>query len=405
MHYLQELTVRLLALDQLLGSVALQEQKDLDLEAVLSKDCGAPNSQEAAAWCSEELYYVVDTVPRFDLIPATLVDICRTSWQGRVYENVYRRPDAKASRNPTCSEVIQLLPKLDRVLKTGLNNKIIAIVALGRCGRFCATSYIFELTALVPAFRFLDLPTEVRLQVYADLLPRQPYFILKDVKPRRHAEPCYDLAALRTCWRIHNELINEFYKDETLVMNVYNFFRWHGLAVRNTIPRERLLVLGMRKETRLCFKRLEIRFLDTKEPHADRPGLYWEAIHHDEGWVNGTVDTYFREVLDSFPNIKQATVSFEIEETQLRYWFGIRRALPAIAEYLISEIPERIKLRWDFQPTSHPDLQDLRVDEEDIMDDIKATVNKETAKRGRVVELGKGIIKEYIVSVPNGPYY
>jgi len=243
------------------------------------------------------------------------------------------------------------------------------------------------------------------LQVYADLLPRQPYFILKDVKPRRHAEPSYDLAAFRTCWRIYNELIKEFYQDETLVMNVYNFYQWHEWAIINTSPRERLLVLGMRRETRLCFKRLEIRFLDMKDPHADRPGLYWEAMHHDEGWESGAVDSYFREMLDEFPNIERATVSFEIEETQLQNWSGVQRTLPNIARYLISEIPERIKLRWDFQPTSHPDLQDLRVAEEDIMDDIKATVSKETAKRGRVVELGKGIIKEYIVSVPNGPYY
>jgi len=152
MHDLQELTVRLLALDQLLGSVALQEQHDLDLEAVLSKDCGAPESQKAAAWSLEELYYVVDTVPRFDLIPATLVDICRTSWQGRVYENVYHRPDANEPRNPTCSEVIQLLPKLDGVLKTSLNNELNAIVALGRCGRFRATSHILELTPFSTAF-------------------------------------------------------------------------------------------------------------------------------------------------------------------------------------------------------------------------------------------------------------
>lgn len=34
--------------------------------------------------------------------------------------------------------------------------------------------------------------------------------------------PRYDLAALRTCQRIHGELVDHFYKDQVLVINVYD---------------------------------------------------------------------------------------------------------------------------------------------------------------------------------------
>lgn len=138
---MQELHARLLALDQLLGSVPLLQQRSLDLEAILSNDSKDANLEEfaslhiAPSWDAETLYKVVDTVPRFDLIPATLINICKTSWQGRIYQNVYRHSDTDITRHPTCSEVLQLLPKLDRVLETYLNDKINAIMGLGRLAK------------------------------------------------------------------------------------------------------------------------------------------------------------------------------------------------------------------------------------------------------------------------------
>lgn len=139
MQQMQELLLRLIALDQLLDSVPLQEQREYDLEAILLKDFKDPKSQEVAEQYTTlwrdvgGLYKVVGTLLRFDLIPATLVYVCKTSWQARIYENVYRRSDINKSRDPTCSEVLQLLPKLDRVLETSLSDNINAIVGLGRC--------------------------------------------------------------------------------------------------------------------------------------------------------------------------------------------------------------------------------------------------------------------------------
>lgn len=127
---IQELVLRLLALDRLLGSVPLHQQQDLHLDTIFSEDAKALGLKDIKSpnttplWDVGGLYKVVDTVPRFDRIPATLLDICKTSWRGRTYQNVYRHSDITGSRDPTCSKVLQLLPKLDRLLETFLSNKI-----------------------------------------------------------------------------------------------------------------------------------------------------------------------------------------------------------------------------------------------------------------------------------------
>jgi hypothetical protein len=143
LQYLQKLHsrlhARLLALDQLLGSVPLQQQRYLDLEAILSGDTNDPKSQEFTSpyrnysWDALELFKVVDTVPRFDLIPATLIHVCKASWQGRISEDIYRHSDINEHRDPFCSEVLHLLPKIDQVLGTSLSGKMNSIVSLGKC--------------------------------------------------------------------------------------------------------------------------------------------------------------------------------------------------------------------------------------------------------------------------------
>lgn len=231
------------------------------------------------------------------------------------------------------------------------------------------------------------------MHAYAYILPRQQYLTLLNVEPSRHALPRYNLATLRICRRIHNELVDHFYKDQVLVMNVYDP-RDCAWAFKKNSPRDRLIAHNMRKETRSCFKKLEIRILDTDEPNFDRRGSYWEANKTDL-W---DCDEYFTETLEAFPDLESATVSFEIGENKLRYWTGWYHAIGIIAQFLISSIPERIQIQWDFQPTSDPDLQELAEEEEEIMYEAKRMVAEETAKRGGTVQLGTRIIKEHIVT-------
>ncbi|KAJ8110661.1 hypothetical protein OPT61_g6547 [Boeremia exigua] len=351
---LQELRLRLIVLDQLLGSVPLQQQQqELDFGTLLSEDFIASISDEVA---TQGLYKIVKTVPRFDLIPAVLVNVCR-----------YK------TRDPTCSEVLALLPRLDKFLELSLYEKINAI------------------TSLVPPFRLLDLPTELRLYLYTYILPRQPYLTLLNIEPRRHAIPRFDLAALRTCQQIHDELIDHFYKDQVLVMNVYDLEE-SSWAFVVTSPRDRLIALNMRRETRSCFKRLEIRMLDIGDPRTDRKGSYWEAMETDV-WDS---DPYFTETLQAFPNLETATVSFEILENNLRYWGGWFLSLGRSARFMYESVPKHIQLRWDFRPTSDPSLQELAEEKEAIMWNLKEVVAEEEAKRGGTVQLGKSVVNEPI---------
>lgn len=130
------------------------------------------------------------------------------------------------------------------------------------------------------------------------------------------------------------------------------------------------------------------------DPNIYRKGSYWEAIETDT-W---NIDPYFTEVLEAFPNLESITVSFEIEVVNLRYWSGWYHTLGYIARFLISKIPKNIEVIWDFQPTSHPDLQKVAKEEEEIMEEVKRIVAEETAEKGSTVKLGEGIIKEHIVS-------
>lgn len=127
-----------------------------------------------------------------------------------------------------------------------------------------------------------------------------------------------------------------------------------------------------------------------KNPNTYRKGSYWEAMETDV-WNS---DPYFAEILEAFPNLESALVSLEMEEANLRYWMGWYHTLGYIAQFLISSIPKHIKMRWGFQPTSHPSLQEVNKEEEEIMEEIKSMVAEETAEKGGTVQLGESIIKE-----------
>lgn len=154
-QYMQQLRAQLHALGLLFGSVPLQQpqQPNLDLDAILSE--GLTNTELQGEVPVEGpidteklymLYMSVNAVPRFDLIPATLVNIYKTSLQGMTYQNVYCHSGMNKPRNPTCSEVLQLLPRLDEVLETSLSDKVNTLINTGKCNCHYASLLIIILT-------------------------------------------------------------------------------------------------------------------------------------------------------------------------------------------------------------------------------------------------------------------
>jgi hypothetical protein len=202
--------------------------------------------------------------------------------------------------------------------------------------------------------------------------------------------PRYSLDCLRTCRRIYSELVDEFYKDQTLVINVYDII-YSAYALIATSPRDRRLAFNMRTETRSYFKKLEIRLLDMKDPNAYRKGPYWESMN-EEAFSS---DRQFKDITGAFPNLESATISFELDEMNIRYWGGSYSTFARMAEGLFAQMPGHIELRWDFRPTIRPDLQELAKEMDGIMSSTKKVVSEETAKRGGTVQLGESIIKDY----------
>ena len=160
----------------------------------------------------------------------------------------------------------------------------------------------------------------------------------------------------RTCRQIHSELVKHFYKDQTLVVDIYEIHEscW---ALSKTRARGSSIAFSIRKETRSYFKSLEIRLLTCKDPNICRKGPHW-AAHETADW-----ETMFEYTLKAFPNLETALVSFELEENLLRYWTGWVNSLVLVAQWLVLNIPRKIDLRWNFQPTSNSDLQALALEE------------------------------------------
>ena len=193
---------------------------------------------------------------------------------------------------------------------------------------------------------------------------------------------------------MHDELIDHFYKNQVLVMNVYDMVEKGEWAFCRMTPRNHLIVSSMKETTRSCFDSLEIRALDTKDPNIYRKGRHLEEWPAYGEW---DFDQRFTEIIETFVNIKSVTVSFEIEGNNLMNWWTWNGTLEKIAGYLTSNIPRRMEVRWDFQPSSHPDLQEVEgFDIARTMDKAKDVVAKDAAKRREIVRTGKSIIKEYI---------
>lgn len=156
-QHIQQLCAQLHALDLLLGSVPLQQHSSLNLNTIFSEclaDTEIPDTTPTEYSTNTEkldaLCIIVNTVPRFDLIPAILIDIYKKLLQGVIYRNVYRHSDINKSRDPTCSEVLQLLPTLDEELKTSLCDRFNALINKGKCK--CVSILVMTLTTYSGTF-------------------------------------------------------------------------------------------------------------------------------------------------------------------------------------------------------------------------------------------------------------
>jgi hypothetical protein len=124
-HEAQQLRAQVRMLDKILASLPLERHNELNLNAILSANIMDTTEN------SGTLREIVDTVPSSRMIPAILIDLYMTSLRDRIYRNEFQHSDTSKTRNPTSSEVLQLLPELDKNSKTSLRVKFDAVLDRG----------------------------------------------------------------------------------------------------------------------------------------------------------------------------------------------------------------------------------------------------------------------------------
>ena len=112
------LALKLRALDAMLCSTPEAHHRELDLAALAQSD--TTTQTVADTEMLDGLRALVKPLRRPELIPDAFVELYTAALQGRVYINVFRNSEPYKGPNPTCSEVLRLLPDIDNLLDTSL---------------------------------------------------------------------------------------------------------------------------------------------------------------------------------------------------------------------------------------------------------------------------------------------
>jgi len=119
------LILKLRTIDGLLCSTPIGRHRQLDLTAIVQSD--ATMQAIADTDTAQDLQILVRHLHRPELIAATFVELYTTALHGRIYCNVYRCEDDLLGPDPTCSEVLGLLPAVDQLLDTSLREYFDAV--------------------------------------------------------------------------------------------------------------------------------------------------------------------------------------------------------------------------------------------------------------------------------------
>ncbi|KAF1963738.1 hypothetical protein CC80DRAFT_487068 [Byssothecium circinans] len=198
-----ELILQLRALDTKLESMRLEEQREFDFDFFLQY--GPLPSTPRPASEAPELLILLRKFPTPVLIPRVFLDAYKAALHGRPFVNEWNISDFRMGRDPTCSSVLAILRLVDNLLHTSLK------------ARFDA------LDATVAAFPFLNLPAELRLQVYSHLFPRDTPLALAAepiVLPKQQPVKIH-LDILRTNHQLHDEVTEHFYAKRTLYITFH----------------------------------------------------------------------------------------------------------------------------------------------------------------------------------------
>ncbi|KAF1838430.1 hypothetical protein BDW02DRAFT_594686 [Decorospora gaudefroyi] len=313
------LKLRIQALDQALSSMPPEEADEAHVETIAEACRQRPFHESVYVAGSEQFYLIVKRLSRPDLLPDVYVEAYKTVLQGRPYVNAHNVSDLSKGVDPTFSEIRLLLPELDRVCETDLQ------------GAFARRE--------IRPFAFLQLPAELRLQVYSYILPREARITLEPMY-RGQKAPRRRLDIMRVNTRLHDEVTKYLYEHRTLFMPVARhptnkaFGDEYVARIYNTIA-------TMNPATLHLFKHLEIQISHCQDRHivASR---YLPRIADPMRHIFRKL-TALETLTIQFGPV--ATPSYWESETMLKT--TRQRYEIETTEWLIDHIPASVNVSWD----------------------------------------------------------
>ncbi|KAF2032067.1 hypothetical protein EK21DRAFT_61774 [Setomelanomma holmii] len=314
-----QLKLKLQALDDNLD-------RHVDIATLKSACQSRPFHEEIYMDGSEEFFMLVHSLMRADLIPDVYVEAYATVQQGRFHLNRYRVSDFKKGVDPTFSQVRPLLEKIDELCGTKLDQSYRLLEDEGK------STHPWCLSLLTRS-------TELRLEIYSHLIPREPHIAVIAQPHRDHKPPRLSLDILRINRRLHDEGARHFYENRTLFM-VAARDKQSELLSNEFVLRYCETVAMMATSTRLLFTTLEIQigYFSDQKFTGRHPSC--------EKLPSGIIPV--QHIFALLPNLKSVVISFALAPAQIvRSNARIAQQQNDTLEWLLAHIPQDVELLWD----------------------------------------------------------
>lgn len=308
---------------------------------------------------SEEVYFLTKSLPWPSKIPEVFAEAYSQVLQLRPFTNTYIVRDftqvtpeffssASARFAPIFSKIRPLLPELDMLCDTTLNTFFQKADEKGMSSSRSFSQVTDHIT--VKPFAFMQLPTELRLQVYDYLVPTRAFVHLYSKEfPMLDRNPPSCLEIMRVNKQLHEETTKHFFDKPTLLIEACKESRLHqtqGFFTKHTTGEYVALVTSMSPEVKRRFTRLELRIFPDCASTADKAQLGPLPLRQ----ICNALPN-LESILISYSKINERATSRRVRVRQLRFHEERKSTL----EWLRAQLPDNaLQVAWDLTNFQRP---------------------------------------------------